>query len=89
MSHFTPEHVAHLEAYHKALRDGTAHAPWKDEEWALQMGEDSTNTTLARDSPNKKGKGKARASTKSSPECAPLFLILRLFRRFVTDNSNP
>jgi len=65
-SNFTPGHVAHMEAYENALRDGTTHAPWKDEEWDLQMDEESIISTSPTKGPSiGKGKGKVKASTKS------------------------
>ncbi|KDQ12199.1 hypothetical protein BOTBODRAFT_34800 [Botryobasidium botryosum FD-172 SS1] len=67
-SHLTPEHAAHMEAYETALRDNATHAPWKDEEWQLQIDEAPTTSASPTKGPSiGKRKGKAKGPAKSNP----------------------
>ncbi|KAG8882998.1 hypothetical protein FRB97_007371 [Tulasnella sp. 331] len=42
-SYFTEEHHKKVEAFQQALKDGSAHVPWKDDAWAQDHGEDDVS----------------------------------------------
>lgn len=64
---FTEKSLKRVEMYNEAVANGTAHAPWKDDEWEAEHSLESEEEPEPVVSSNSKGKGKAKATPGRKP----------------------